>query len=654
MLYMKSRAESESPTSRLISDARVFIPISWRMLIVALFLIHARISHSATLTTLYSFPLVNEDGGNHPSSGLLQGDDGNFYGTAEMGGTHDQGTIYKISPSGNFTTLHTFSGDDGAAPRARLMQASDGNFYGTTLNGGANGGGTVFKITPQGVLTTLYDFAFLAANDGSTPWAELVQGNDGDLYGTTDAGGKGLLGTIFKITLTGSLTLLHEFSGADDGGSPRTGLCLGADGNFYGTTASGGTGGMGTIFKMTPDGAFTVLHGFKFDGSEGYIPSALVQGLDGNFYGNNYYGGEFSEGSVFRITPSGAFSDLYDFSGEAKFGGSGTSPQAALFPDTTGNFYGTTLDSIFKITPSGAFTVIYAFSFEEGEPFQSGVIMGEDGSFYGTTGNGGDFGSGSVFKVTASIVNLGNISTRLNVGTGDNVLIGGFIVVGSEPKKVIVRGIGPSLPVTGALADPFLELHDSTGATIASNDNWVDSPDKQAIIASTVPPTNDKEPAIITTLDPGAYTAIVRGVNNSTGVALVEVYDLDATTDAKLANISTRGFVETGDNVMIGGLILLGDTARDVIVRAIGPSLPVPGAIADPFLELHDSNGDLIGSNDNWRSDQEAEIIASGVPPSSDKESAIVATLDPSAYTAIVRGANNTTGVALVEVYDLQ
>jgi hypothetical protein len=252
------------------------------------------------------------------------------------------------------------------------------------------------------------------------------------------------------------------------------------------------------------------------------------------------------------------------------------------------------------------------------------------------------------------VVNLGNISTRLNVGTGDNVLIGGFIVVGSQAKKVIVRGIGPSLPVTGVLADPFLELHDSTGATIASNDNWVDSPDKQAIIDSTVPPTNSKEPAIIKTLDPGAYTAIVRGVNNSTGVALVEVYDLETTIDAKLANISTRGFVETGDDVMIGGLILLADTVRDVIVRAIGPSLPVPGALADPLLELHDANGDLIASNDNWRSDQEAEIIATGVPPTSDKESAIVATLDPSAYTAIVRGVNNTTGVALVEVYDLQ
>jgi hypothetical protein len=204
------------------------------------------------------------------------------------------------------------------------------------------------------------------------------------------------------------------------------------------------------------------------------------------------------------------------------------------------------------------------------------------------------------------------------------------------------------------LADPFLELHDSTGAIIASNDNWVDSPNKQAIIDSTVPPTNDKEPAIVQTLAPGAYTGIVRGVNSATGIALVEVYDLAAGVDAKLANISTRGLVQTDDDVMIGGLIIFSDNSRDVIVRAIGPSLPVDGALADPKLELHNGDGELIASNDNWRSDQEAEIIATSVAPTNDKESAIVATLDPAAYTAIVRGVNNATGVALVEVYDLR
>ena len=222
---------------------------------------------------------------------------------------------------------------------------------------------------------------------------------------------------------------------------------------------------------------------------------------------------------------------------------------------------------------------------------------------------------------------LGNISTRLRVETGDNALIGGFIVTGTQSKNVIVRAIGPSLSASfpGTLADPVLELHDSTGGLIASNDNWR-SDQEAEIIATTIPPSNDLESAIVATLpaNNSAYTAIVRGVNNGTGIGVVEAYDLDRTVDSKLANISTRGLVQTGDNVMIGGLIVLGQNPLRVIVRAIGPSLPLPGALGDPTLELHDGNGALIASNDNWRTDQEAEIIATTIPPSNDLESAIV------------------------------
>ncbi len=249
---------------------------------------------------------------------------------------------------------------------------------------------------------------------------------------------------------------------------------------------------------------------------------------------------------------------------------------------------------------------------------------------------------------------LGNISTRGLVETGDNVLIGGFIITGTQPKTVILRAIGPSLPLAGAMADPALELHDSAGTLIASNDNWMDAPNKQAIIDSTIPPTNNLESAILMSLLPGSYTAIVSGVNNTTGVALVEAYDLDQTADSKLANISTRGLVGTGDNVLIGGFIVLGIDPQEVIVRAIGPSLPVMGKLADPTLELYDSNGVLLASNDNWRDTQEAEIIATGIPPTNDAESALVETLPPAAYTAIVSGKAGTTGVALVEVYALQ
>lgn len=256
--------------------------------------------------------------------------------------------------------------------------------------------------------------------------------------------------------------------------------------------------------------------------------------------------------------------------------------------------------------------------------------------------------------VVTNTATFANISTRLKVETGDNVLIGGFIVTGSVSKRLILRAVGPSLPVTGSLANPRLELYDGGGQLVAANDDWQSAPNKQEIIDSALAPSQNAEAAILRTVAPGSYTAIVRGEGNSTGVALVEVYDLEAGSEAKLANISTRGLVQTGDNVLIGGVILRGELARRVIVRAIGPSLPVAGALEDPTLELRDTNGGLLAANDNWRTTQEAEIIATGVPPSHNLESAIVQTLPASNYTAIVRGQNATTGVALVEAYALE
>jgi hypothetical protein len=261
-----------------------------------------------------------------------------------------------------------------------------------------------------------------------------------------------------------------------------------------------------------------------------------------------------------------------------------------------------------------------------------------------------------------------NISTRLNVQTGSNVLIGGFIVIGTQPKKVIVRAIGPSLnvngvPVPGKLENPTLDLN-GPGGLIASNDDWRDDPAQEAeIIASTVPPPNNFESAIVATLPASAtgigYTAVMRGVNNTTGVGLVEAYDLDRTAASQLANISTRGFVETGDNVMIGGFIIVGGAdakPRTVVVRGIGPSLPgIPNALQDPTLELHDVNGVLLALNDDWMDGPDMEIVSEvGLAPLNSKESALVATLAPGNYTAILSGVNNTTGVGLVEAYNLQ
>jgi predicted outer membrane repeat protein len=251
-------------------------------------------------------------------------------------------------------------------------------------------------------------------------------------------------------------------------------------------------------------------------------------------------------------------------------------------------------------------------------------------------------------------VTLANISTRLNVGTGDNASIGGFIVTGTHDKLLMVRGIGPSLPVEGALANPTLELRNAAGELIASNDDWQTNANAADIQNTGIAPTNPAEAALLGALAPAAYTAILRGANDTTGTGLVEVYDLDRTADSKLANISTRGVVRTGNDVLIGGFIVVGPDPQRAIVRAIGPSLPLAGALADPTLGLFDGNGSLIGFNNNWGTDQEAEIIATGVPPSSILESAIVATLNPGAYTAVVRGVGSATGSALVEVYGLE
>jgi hypothetical protein len=255
---------------------------------------------------------------------------------------------------------------------------------------------------------------------------------------------------------------------------------------------------------------------------------------------------------------------------------------------------------------------------------------------------------------TASPSTLANISTRLRVEPGDNVLIGGFIVTGTQPKRVIARAIGPSLTLTGVLANPVLELHGPGAFSTITNDDWR-SDQETEIMATTIPPTNDLESAIVSNLpaNNSAFTAIVRGVNDGTGIGVVEAYDLDGTVDSKLANISTRGLVQTGDNVLIGGFIIVGQLPLRVIVRAIGPSLGVSGELADPTLELRDSDGVLIDSNDNWRSDHESDIMATTIPPSNDLESAIVRDLVPGTYTVVVRGVNDAAGVGLVEAYSL-
>ena len=265
----------------------------------------------------------------------------------------------------------------------------------------------------------------------------------------------------------------------------------------------------------------------------------------------------------------------------------------------------------------------------------------------------------SVFRSARQL----NISTRMRVLTGENVLIGGFIITGSESKRVILRAIAPSLSgvLPGTLENPTLDLRNGAGEPIAFNDNWKDT--QAAEIQSTgIPPGDDRESAIVQTLAPAAYTAILRGAGDTTGIAVIEVYDLGDSGVSRLANISTRGFVDTGDNVMIGGFIVGGGLgagaagSERVLLRAIGPSLSafgIEGALANPTLELYNSNGVVLASNDNWKDSQQTEIEASGLQPTNDLESVLLRTIPAGAYTAIVRGSEGSTGVAVVEAYNL-
>ena len=442
----------------LISGIRLRAAIAALVLAAALSLgaIAAPLAEAQTFTTLHSFDATD---GAYPVAALVQGTDGNLYGTADQGGANTAcgdssgcGTVFKITPSGTLTTLYSFCSQtnctDGDFPEAALVQATNGSLYGTTTNGGANtdcgggfsfGCGTVFKITQGGTLTTLYSFCSqLSCRDGSNPYAGLVQATNGDFYGTTYGDDYSTNGTVFKITPSGTLTTLYNFCypGCGEGINPVAGLVQATNGDFYGAASQGGAFGNGTIFKITPSGTLTTLYSFCSqsgctDGAGPY--TGLIQASNGNFYGTTTQGGAYGYGTVFKITPSATLSTLYSFCSQSGCP-DGEFPTTGLIQASDGNFYGTTGSgfstnpgTVFKITPSGMLTTLYSFCSQsgcpDGEQPSAGLVQHTNGNFYGTTGLGGAGGYGTVFSLS---VGLGpfveTLPTSGKVGTAVKIL----------------------------------------------------------------------------------------------------------------------------------------------------------------------------------------------------------------------------------------
>ena len=390
--------------------------------------------------------LVNFDGTNGATpvyTSLIQGTDGDFYGTTIGGGANGSGTVFQITSGGTLTTLYSFCSQakctDGASPYGGLTPATDGNFYGTTFSGGANGDfGTVFKITRGGTLTTLHSFDL---TDGAQPNAALVQATSGGFYGTTSGGGPNNAGTVFKITPGGTLTTLHTFDGTD-GVGPVGAMVQGTNGNFYGTTPNGGANGNGTVFKITPGGTLTTLHSFgTTDGS--YPNCALVQAANGRFYGTTYQGGNNATcgfgngcGTVFKITPGGTLTTLHIFDST-----DGANPIAGLVQATDGNFYGTTYaggasdwGTVFKITSGGTLTTLHSFDLSDGAQPYGPLGQATNGQFYGTTPNGGANNDGTLFGLAVGLSPF--IETRPTSGkVGATIIILGTNLTGTTSVR---------------------------------------------------------------------------------------------------------------------------------------------------------------------------------------------------------------------------
>jgi uncharacterized repeat protein (TIGR03803 family) len=444
-------------------------------MVLALVLVGQMFSADAqTESNLYSYGGL-PDGAN-PRSGLVQGRDGNFYGTTYAGGTNSSGSVFRITPGGSYASLYSFGSQpfDGAHPSAGLVQGGDGNFYGTAYYGGTSNFGTVFRISPGGSYSNLYSFQGWPF-DGGNPAAALVQGSDGNFYGTASVGGANHEGAVFRFTTNGNETVLYSFVGlytgapTNDGAGPVAPLVQGSDGNFYGTTFFGGltnvagftnifNGGLGTVFRISPGGSYSNLYFFGSKYPDGIYPTSLVQGRDGNFYGVATEGGASNTlGAVFRITPGGSESLIYSFGSQP---GDGTRPAGSLVIGSDGNFYGTTLDggtnglgAVFRMSPGGSETVLYAFGSQtnDGASPLGSLIQASGGTLFGTTEFGGAGAKGTIFELTGTIIYPTNQITQIQLA-GTNVVLGILSAPGDTYQLQSTTNLVPAAwsNVTGA------------------------------------------------------------------------------------------------------------------------------------------------------------------------------------------------------------
>lgn len=385
---------------------------------------------AVTFTNLFSF---NGKNGSFPAQNVVQGLNGNLYGTASFGGSSGSGTVFKLTPGGVETTFYSFCSQpncpDGFGPDQTGALALDphGNLYGTTGSSGPNGWGTIFKIAPGGALTTLYGFCGDNCGGPGTPYSGLVRGADGNLYSLTAAGGVNsntslcgfpspdggqTCGAAIRVTPQGAVSVIYSFCSQPncaDGAVPTAQLISGSDGNLYGTTVDGGSSGFGVVFKLTLSGKLTVLHSFDLtDGGACFPCAPLVQANNGNLYGTSMFGGTNGFGTFFEVTPSGKFTTLYNFCSQANCA-DGAGPYGFV-QGTDGNFYGvtnpsatnlTTCGTLFKITPQGTLTTLYSFSGSDG-CYPTGLVQHTNGSFYGET-TGGGAGDGTLFRLSVGL-----------------------------------------------------------------------------------------------------------------------------------------------------------------------------------------------------------------------------------------------------------